>query len=137
MGANPCAVDPDREIERFSRKLDAGAEFAITQPVFDAEALFGFLDKIGKFPKQIPIIAGVWPLTSFRNAEFMNNEVPGVVVPDSILERLKKCTDKEEGARVGAEIAHEIMETISPRVNGFQVSAPFGRVDLALAALGK
>ncbi|MBD3315608.1 MAG: bifunctional homocysteine S-methyltransferase/methylenetetrahydrofolate reductase, partial [Chitinivibrionales bacterium] len=102
VGANPCAVDPEREIERYFKKLDAGAEFAITQPVFDTEALYRFLDKVQKHTKTIPVVAGVWPLTSYRNAEFMNNEVPGVVVPDAILERLKKTTSKEEGAKVGS-----------------------------------
>jgi homocysteine S-methyltransferase len=137
VGANPCAVDPEREIERYFRKIDAGAEFAITQPVFDVEALYRFLDKTERYHKTIPVVAGVWPLTSFRNAEFMNNEVPGVVVPASILERLRKTTSKEEGARVGSAIAREIIEEITPRVAGFQVSAPFGKVELALAALGR
>ncbi len=136
VGANPCAVDMEREIERFRRKVDAGAEFVITQPVFDINALFRFLDKARDIT-QIPVVAGVWPLTSFKNAEFMNNEVPGVVVPQSILERLKKVTTKEDGARMGTEIAMEIIDSISPRVSGFQVSAPFGKVELALAALGK
>ncbi len=135
VGANPCAVDLEREIDRYYQKLEAGAEFAITQPVFDAEALYRFLDRVEKYHLKIPIVAGVWPLTSYRNAEFMNNEVPGVVVTPQILERLKKTASKEEGAEVGTEIAREIINEIAPRVNGFQVSAPFGRVDLALNAL--
>jgi methionine synthase I (cobalamin-dependent)/5,10-methylenetetrahydrofolate reductase len=137
VGANPCAVDIGREVERYFRKIDAGAEFAITQPVFDADALFRFLDKIEGYGRRIPVVAGVWPLTSFRNAEFMNNEVPGVSVTPSILERLKKCANKEDSAKAGVEIARDIMERIASRVNGFQVSAPFGKVELALAALGK
>jgi homocysteine S-methyltransferase len=136
VGANPCAVDPDRELERYRQKVDAGAEFVITQPVFDVDALFRFLDRIQGI-RQIPIVAGVWPLTSFKNAEFMNNEVPGVVVTPSILERLKKCTTREDGAKMGTEIAREIIQAISSRVNGFQVSAPFGKAELALAALEK
>ena len=80
VGANPCAVEMEREIDRYFRKIDAGAEFAITQPVFDVEALFRFLDRVEKHFRRIPVIAGVWPLASFKNAEFMNNEVPGVVV---------------------------------------------------------
>lgn len=137
VGANPCAVDPDKEIDRYFRKVDAGAEFSITQPVFDTEALFRFLDRVQKYQTVIPVVAGVWPLTSLRNAEFMNNEVPGVVVTESILKRLSVCTTREDGLKMGTEIARDIMDTIADRVNGFQVSAPFGKVELALAALGK
>ena len=79
VGANPVATDIKREIEKFQQKVMAGAEFAITQPVFDADTLFRFLDAIKSF--KIPIIAGIWPFTSLKNAEFMANEVPGVVVP--------------------------------------------------------
>lgn len=135
VGANPCAVDMDREIQHYQNKLDAGAEFAITQPVFDPEALFRFLDRLDTLDRQIPIVAGVWPLTSFKNASFMHNEVPGVEVPDSILERMEKCPDKESGVRIGVEIAQEICVAIADRVQGFQVSAPFGRVELALESL--
>lgn len=137
VGANPCAVEQEREIERFFRKIDAGAEFAITQPVFDAEALFRFLDRVDRHPQRIPIIAGVWPLLSYKNAEFMNNEVPGVVVPRVILDRMARCRTKDEGHRAGIEIAQATIERISSRVNGFQVSAPMGNVETALAVLGK
>ncbi|GAB4243225.1 MAG: bifunctional homocysteine S-methyltransferase/methylenetetrahydrofolate reductase [Deltaproteobacteria bacterium] len=137
VGANPCAVDLDREIDRYRRKLDAGAEFAITQPVFDPEALLRFLDRVESFPARIPVLAGVWPLISFKNAEFMNNEVPGVVVPKAILERMARCRTREDGRNAGIEIARGIIERISDRVNGFQVSAPLGHVETALAVLGK
>ena len=83
----------------------------------------------------IPVIAGVWPLVSFRNAEFLANEVPGVEVPDSILDRMSTARTKEDGCRLGIEIAREIREAISDRVAGFQVSAPFGKVDLSLQVL--
>ena len=135
VGVNPCAVELERELERYRRKIEAGAEYAITQPVFDAEALMLFLDKVSKFPKTIPIVAGVWPLTSFKNAEFMKNEVPGVEVPDSILERMRKCTTREDGFKMGCEIGREIRESISDCVAGFQVSAPFGKVELAIDVL--
>ncbi len=102
VGANPCAVDMEREIERYFRKIDAGAEFAITQPVFDVEALFRFLDRVETYERRIPVIAGVWPLISFKNAEFMNNEVPGVVVPRKILDRMARCRTKEEAAGPGS-----------------------------------
>ncbi len=134
VGANPCAVDMEREIDRYFKKLEAGAEYAITQPVFDVEALFRFLDEVEKYPKHVPIIAGVWPLLSFKNAEFMSNEVPGVVVPQEILERMARCQTKEEGRAEGVRIARETMAKIRDRVNGFQVSAPLGIVELALAS---
>jgi len=137
VGANPCAVDMEREIDRYFRKLDAGAEFAITQPIFDPEALFRFLDQVERYHKRIPIIAGVWPLLSFKNAEFMSNEVPGVVVPTEILERMAKCQTKEQGRAEGVQIARETIDKIRHRVSGFQVSAPLGIVELALAVLAK
>jgi homocysteine S-methyltransferase len=137
VGANPCAVELEREIDRYFRKIDAGAEFAITQPVFDVDALLRFLDRVEQHPRRIPVIAGIWPLISYKNAEFMNNEVPGVVVPREVLDRMARCRSKEEGHRVGIEIARKIIEQISPRVSGFQVSAPLGNVETALAVLGK
>jgi methionine synthase / methylenetetrahydrofolate reductase(NADPH) len=136
VGANPCAVDLEREIDRYFRKIDAGAEFAITQPVFDIEALLRFLDRVEQHTRRIPVIAGIWPLVSYKNAEFMNNEVPGVVVPREVLDRMARCRSKEEGHRVGIEIARKIIEQISTRVSGFQVSAPLGNVEMALAVLG-
>lgn len=88
VGANPVAADWDREVERFRRKVEAGAEYAITQPVFDADSLFRFLDATDGF--RIPVVAGIWPFTSFKNAEFMANEVPGVVVPKALLDRIDR-----------------------------------------------
>ncbi len=135
VGVNPCAVEMERELDRYRRKIEAGAEYAITQPVFDPEALFRFQDAVSHFPKTIPIVAGVWPLTSFKNAEFMKNEVPGVEVPDSILERMRKCSSREDGIAMGCEIAREICAVIEGSVSGFQVSAPFGKVELAVDVL--
>ncbi|MBD3319765.1 MAG: bifunctional homocysteine S-methyltransferase/methylenetetrahydrofolate reductase [Chitinivibrionales bacterium] len=135
VGANPCALDMEREIERFRLKIEAGAEFAITQPVFDIKALFSFLDKAESLPRTIPVIAGVWPLVSYRNAEFMNNEVPGVVVPEPVLTRMRACTKKEEGINEGIAICRELINQTKDRVNGFQVSAPFGKVEIALKVL--
>jgi homocysteine S-methyltransferase len=135
VGANPVAADLGREIERFRQKVLAGAEFAITQPVFEPECLFRFLDAAGG--TQIPIIAGIWPFTSFKNAEFMANEVPGVVVPKALLDRMSKATTKEHGRALGIEIAQELVAKIKDTVAGFAVSAPFGNVGTALAVLGK
>jgi len=135
VGANPVATEPEREIERFKQKVAGGAEFAITQPVFDADSLFRFLDAIDGF--RIPIVAGIWPFMSFKNAEFMANEVPGVVVPPSLLERMSRATTKEQGRALGIEIARELVAKVRDRVAGFAVSAPFGNVQTALAVLGK
>ena len=135
VGANPVATDIKREIEKYHQKVMAGAEFAITQPVFDADTLFRFLDSTKK--SKIPVIAGIWPFTSLKNAEFMANEVPGVVVPAKLLERMSAAKTQQQGKTIGVEIARELIEKISDRVAGFAVSAPFGNVKIALAVLGK
>jgi methionine synthase / methylenetetrahydrofolate reductase (NADH) len=132
VGVNPVAIDPDQEIRRFEWKVDAGAEFAITQPVFDAEQLEKFFDRIGA--THIPIVAGIWPLVSVRNAEFLANEVPGVSVPGSVIERMRRANEKskEHAVQEGIAIAREMLQRIRPLVQGVQVSAPFGKVELAL-----
>ncbi len=135
VGVNPCAVDLDREFDRYRQKIEAGAEFAITQPVFDPDMLLRFLDRTEALERQIPVIAGVWPLVSFKNAEFMNNEVPGVEIPDDVLARMHACKTKEDGLQTGCQIAREIRDRIKGAVAGFQVSAPFGKVDLAISVL--
>jgi homocysteine S-methyltransferase len=135
VGANPCAVEPERELQHYMNKINAGAEYAITQPIFDPDALLRFMDAAETRGGSIPIVAGVWPLVSFRNAEFLANEVPGVEVPDAILERMSHAETKEDGRKLGIEIARGICEVISDRVAGYQVSAPFGIVDLALQVL--
>lgn len=137
VGANPAAISLEQEVERYRMKVDAGAEFAITQPIFDPVALFRFLDLIEALPRSIPVIAGVWPLISFKNAEFMRNEVPGVTVPDSVMARMSACRSKEEGIAAGVDLARDICDSISSRVAGYQVSAPLGRLDIALNVLGK
>jgi methionine synthase I (cobalamin-dependent)/5,10-methylenetetrahydrofolate reductase len=135
VGANPVAVELDREVERFERKVEAGAEYAITQPVFDIDMLISFLARIESF--RIPIIAGIWPFTSYKNAEFMANEVPGVVVPEKLLERMYAAKTKEQGISLGIEIASEMVQKLENIVQGFAISAPFGNVKTALAVLGK
>ncbi len=126
VGANPVAADLQREIDRFKQKVAAGAEFAITQPVFDAECLLRFLEATQD--ARIPIIAGIWPFTSYKNAEFMANEVPGVVVPPRLLDRMSQAKTKEQGRVLGIQIAQELVEEIRKHVAGFAVSAPFGNV---------
>jgi len=136
IGANPNAVDLEHEIAHYHNKIKAGAEFAITQPVFDADSFLRFVERVSKFERTIPVIAGIWPLVSYRNAEFMSTEVPGVVVPDMVLERMAKASSKEDARKTGVEISQEICEKIKDAVGGYQVSAPFGNIDLALEVLG-
>jgi homocysteine S-methyltransferase len=135
VGANPVAADLEREMDRFRRKVEAGAEFAVTQPVFDPESLFRFMNTIQSH--SIPIVAGIWPFTSYKNAEFMANEVPGVSVPSAMLERMRQAQTKEDGRKLGIEIAQEMVESVNDSVAGFAVSAPFGNVNTAMAVLGK
>lgn len=135
VGANPVAVDLEKEVQHYFRKIDAGAEFAITQPVFEAEGLLRFIEHVGKYHRQIPILAGIWPLLSFRNAEFLANEVPGVVMPPSVLERMSRCATREDGRKMGVEIAREICDKVAAAVAGLQVSAPLNDVTMALDVL--
>ncbi|MDD5707300.1 MAG: bifunctional homocysteine S-methyltransferase/methylenetetrahydrofolate reductase [Kiritimatiellae bacterium] len=135
VGANPCALDPEREIERYRRKIEAGAEYAITQPVFDADALLRFLEKADGASRHIPILAGIWPLASLKNAEFMRNEVPGVVIPDAVMARLERCRTRDEARDAGIELAREMIARVKDSVAGFQVSAPLGNVETALRVL--
>jgi homocysteine S-methyltransferase len=134
VGVNPGAMDLEYELNRFYWKVEAGAEYAITQPVFDPEQLLRFIEEIKKRNIWIPIVAGIWPLVSVRNAEFLANEVPGVVVPPEIVQRMRDANDKGKEAAVqeGIAIAREMFRQVQPHVQGVQVSAPFGRVPLAL-----
>jgi homocysteine S-methyltransferase len=120
-------------LDRFRQKVEAGAEFAITQPVFDPDALLRVLDKVEHYG--VPIVAGIWPLVSYRNASFMRNEVPGVVVPDAIMERMAAEESREGQLAVGIEIAREAVARVRDRVAGIQVSAPFGNIDAAYAVI--
>ena len=131
VGANPCAINLENEIKHFYNKIDAGAEYVMTQPVFDADTLLRFIDITSKY-KQIPVVAGIWPLVSLKNALFLKNEVPGVEIPDRIIERMEKANTKEDALKIGIEIAHEIKQKIDSSVQGYQISAPFGKVDLAI-----
>jgi homocysteine S-methyltransferase len=133
VGANPGALEIEQEIRRFQYKVEAGAEFAITQPVFDVQQLKAFLKQVEGF--RIPIIAGIWPLSSLRNAEFMNNEVPGVHVADDIMERMRKADAKGSAREEGIAIARETVQEVRNLVQGIQVSAPFGRYQAALEVL--
>ena len=135
VAANQGAVDQEREVSRFRYKVEAGADFAVTQPVFDIEALERFLDRVAKTP--VPVVAGIWPLLNLRNAEFLANEVPGVTVPDSVVERMRRAqkSGAEAALTEGVQIALEMIDAVRPRVQGFHISAPAGRVDVALRTL--
>jgi len=132
VGVNPAAIDMAHEIRRFEWKVEAGAEFAITQPVFDAAQLEKFLAAIEHV--RIPVIAGIWPLVSLRNAEFLANEVPGVSVPNDVIARMRRAGEqsKEHATAEGIAIAREMLARVRGLVQGVQVSAPFGKVELAL-----
>ncbi len=133
VGLDPTALDRRRELDRFRQKVEAGADFAITQPVFDPDALLRFLDDVEQFG--IPIIAGIWPLASYRNASFMRNEVPGVVVPDAVMERMASVKSREDQLAMGIQIARESVARVRDRAAGIQVSAPFGNIDTACAVI--
>lgn len=136
VGVNPTAPDQDREIRRFAWKVDAGAEFAVTQPVFDFDQLDRFLRRVEPFG--VPIIGGIWPLVSLRNAEFLANEVPGVVIPEPVLERMRAASrrSKEHALAEGVAIARETLAQVRDRLRGVQISAPLGRVPVVLEVLG-
>lgn len=136
VGLNPCAVNLEAEKEHFIAKVKAGASFCVTQPVFDPESLLSMIRWMKDEGVFIPVIAGVWPLTSYKNAEFMKNEIPGVVLPDELLHRMAKAKTKEEGLKEGVAIAREMVAAVRSETAGIQVSAPFGRADIALEVLG-
>jgi homocysteine S-methyltransferase len=133
VGLNPHAVDPDEELRRFGYKVEAGANFAVTQPVFDANQLARFLERLeAAGTKRIPIVASLWPLTSYRSAEFMNNEVPGVSVPRAVMERMRKVDTGEPARAEGLKIAQETLLQLRGLVQGVQIAAPFGRYAMAV-----
>jgi homocysteine S-methyltransferase len=133
VAANPGVQDMDQEVRRFAYKVEAGAEFAITQPVFDLRVLEEFLRRIEGF--RIPVIAGIWPLTSLRNAEFMKNDLR-VSMPEGIMARMAAVTTPEAARAEGVKIAQEMLAEARPMVQGVQVSAPFGRYSVAADVLG-
>jgi homocysteine S-methyltransferase len=132
VAANPGVPDIENEIRRFAFKVEAGAEYAITQPVFDLRLLESCLKRIEQF--RIPVIAGIWPLTSLRNAEFMKNDLR-VAVPDEIMLRMQAAGTPEAARAEGVRIAQEMLATARTMVQGAQVSAPFGRYSSAVDVL--
>ncbi len=134
VALNPTALNPEKELSRFQLKVEAGAKGAITQPVFDSEQLLEFIERIEK-NINVPILAGIWPLQSLRNAEFLANEVPGVRIPESLLDRMAKAKKQDRESKEGQTIAVEILEKVYSRVQGIQVAAPFGRIKSAIGVL--
>ncbi len=132
VGANPGLSDLDEEVRRFEFKVEAGAEYAVTQPVFDLRLLETFLRRIEHC--RIPVVAGIWPLVSVRNAEFMKNELR-VSVPDSILERMARAQSPELARAEGVAIAREMLQAVRQTVQGAQISAPLGRYASAVDVL--
>ena len=132
VGANPGHTDIDEEVRRFEYKVEAGAEYAVTQPVFDIRLLENFLRRIEHC--RVPVVAGIWPLVSVRNAEFMKNELR-VSVPDSILERMARAANPEAARAEGVAIAREMLINVRETVQGAQISAPQGRYSSAVDVL--
>jgi methionine synthase I (cobalamin-dependent)/5,10-methylenetetrahydrofolate reductase len=132
VGANPGLTDLDEEVRRFEYKVQAGAEYVVTQPVFDLRLLENFLRRIEHF--RIPVVAGIWPLVSVRNAEFMKNELR-VSVPDSILDRMARAQNPEASRAEGVAIAREMLIAARQMAQGAQISAPMGRYGSAVDVL--
>jgi homocysteine S-methyltransferase len=130
---NPGNDDIDRELRRFEYKVEAGAEFAITSPVFDAGVFERFVRRVEGF--RVPILVGVWPFDSVRTAEYMANEVPGITVPDALLSRLRAKVDEDAVEAEGVRIAQELSEVLRPMAQGVHISSPAGQTSSAIAVL--
>ncbi len=131
VGLNPSAVDPDKELARLLRKVEAGARWAETQPVYDLEGLERFLARLGRPP--IPIVVGILPLHSFRHAEFLHNEVPGISIPEEVRVRMKAAGEKP--LRVGVSMAQELLQEVRRRYAGAYLIPSFGRFEVAVEVL--
>jgi homocysteine S-methyltransferase len=133
VGANPGAVNIEEELRRLEKKVEAGADYIVTQPVFDLSLLETFLERTAQY--KIPVIAGIWPLTSFRNAEFMVHELR-VPVPEQYMERMRAAENAEAARAQGVAIAQEMVRAVRPMTAGVQLSAPFGRYEMAVQVAG-
>lgn len=134
VGVDPNSINAENEMHRLQLKKEAGAEYVITQPVFDVDSLESFLEQAGL--GNLALIAGIWPLVSLRNAEFMKNEVPGVYVPEKVIERIGRFETRDDQLKAGITIAREMVDRVRGFVQGIQVSAPFGRYHLAVEVAG-
>jgi homocysteine S-methyltransferase len=132
-GAEPAAKDYDREIRRLEQKKEAGANFVMTQPVYDSTVLEQFLKDTEHL--EMPILVGLLPLASHRNAEFLHNEIPGMAVPKDIRDRMEKAGSGPEARQEGVAIAQETLMQVKDRVVGAYFMPPFGRYEAALEIL--
>jgi methionine synthase / methylenetetrahydrofolate reductase(NADPH) len=130
---NPAASNLDEELRRFDYKVEAGAEYVLTRPIFDVAAFERVLERIRT--ARLPVVAGIFPFESARNAEFMANEVPGVRVPDALMERMRRADGAQAAASEGISIAREIAAALRGAVQGVQVSTASGNIDAALAVI--
>jgi len=133
VGADPGHLNLEEELRRFAWKVEAGAEYIVTQPVFDLGLLERFLKRTEQH--KVPFIAGIWPLTSYRNAEFMVNELR-VPVPNDYMERMRRADSADKARAEGIAIAQEMTERVRSLVQGVQLSAPFGRYEMAIQVAG-
>jgi homocysteine S-methyltransferase len=133
VSINPAATNLDQELRRFAYKVEAGAEFVVTRPIFDVRVFERVLPRLAE--ARLPIVAGVFPFESARNAEFMANEVPGVHVPDALIERMRRADSADAAAAEGVAIAREVATALRSAVQGIQVSTQSGDVTAALAVL--
>jgi len=132
-GVEPAAHDYVRELERLHAKVEAGAELIMTQPVYDETLLDRLLSDIA--PLGVPVLVGILPLASHKNAEFLHNEVPGMRVPEAIRERMRQAGSGEAGQREGIQIAREMLDRVKDRVAGAYIMPPFGRYHLAVEVI--
>lgn len=134
VATNPTAINLELEVQRFKYKVESGADFAFTQPIYEAETFLRWKDQVGS--SYLPHLVGIWPFVSFKNAEFMAHEVPGVFVPKWALEKMASVQDDPVASiQMGIEIAAKIMRDLSDHCEGFAISAPLGKVEVALEAL--
>ena len=135
-GCNPGHVDPELEAERYRRKVDAGAEFFFSQPVFDTRLLYDFLDRTADC-RPVPFLVGIMPLVSSKNAEFLHNEVPGMQIPQVVLDAMRAATTKDAQRKVGMQVAREALADVKrhPRIRGTYVFPPFGSYGAVLKVL--
>lgn len=133
VGLNPGAIDLKEELRRFELKIASGAKYAMTQPVFDIDLLVNVMKKIEQY--NIPVIAGILPLHSLRNAEFLNNEVPGMSVPDEIMARMRKNPSGKKAREEGIKIAKEAMNNCEELVSGIYIMPPFGKYEMAMSVV--
>lgn len=132
-GAEPAALNYERELMRLRQKKEAGAEIVMTQPVYDPKVLEKFLADIA--PLGLPVLVGLLPLASYRNAEFLHNEVPGMQVPESVRERMRKAGSGPDARKEGVKIAREMLSAVRHRVAGAYIMPPFERFELALEVI--